>query len=74
MSRLPDTEARLLFMALFGLGSIVAMSAISGAAGWPLARVARSPVASRALVIVTGATSIALGVAWALLPVQRLFQ
>jgi hypothetical protein len=50
------------------------MSAISGAAGWPLARLARRPGTARFLFATVGATSIALGVAWAWLPVHRILQ
>ncbi|HEY7371865.1 MAG TPA: high frequency lysogenization protein HflD, partial [Polyangia bacterium] len=44
---LPTAAARLAFIGLFGFGSIAAMSAISGLAGWPLARIARRPAAAR---------------------------
>ncbi|HEY5447458.1 MAG TPA: hypothetical protein VIQ54_01865 [Polyangia bacterium] len=74
MTHLPSTGARLSFMLLFGLGSVAAMSAISGAAGWPLARLARRPATSRFVFAVVGAASMALGIAWAWLPVQRIFQ
>jgi hypothetical protein len=67
IARLSDTGARLLFMLLFGLGSVAAMSAISGVAGWPLARLARSPAASRVLLAVTGAMSALFGVLYAFL-------
>jgi hypothetical protein len=64
IARLSDTGARVLFMLLFGLGSVAAMSIISGVAGWPLARLARSPAASRVLLAVTGAISVAVGVSY----------
>jgi len=64
IARLSDTGARVLFMLLFGLGSVAAMSIISGVAGWPLARLARSPAASRVLFAVTGAISVAVGVSY----------
>lgn len=69
---LPTTAARVAFIALFGFGSIAAMSAISGLAGYPLARLARRPVAGRFLLGVAGATSVAVGVVWALIPLKRL--
>jgi hypothetical protein len=69
---LPSTAARVAFIALFGLGSIAAMSAISGLAGWPLARLVRHPAAGRFLLGVAGATSVAVGVVWALIPLKRL--
>ena len=69
---LPTVSARVAFIGLFGFGSIAAMSAISGLAGWPLARVARRPAAARVLLTVAGTTSIALGVAWAWNPLHAL--
>jgi hypothetical protein len=69
---LPTTAARVAFIALFGFGSIAAMSAISGLAGWPLARLARHPAAGRFLLGVAGATSVVVGVVWALVPLKRL--
>jgi len=74
MTRLPSTAERLSFMLLFGLGSVAAMSAISGAAGWPLARLARSPRASRFLSVIAGTMSVALGIGWAWIAARRLFE
>jgi len=74
MTRLPSTAERLSFMLLFGLGSVAAMSAISGAAGWPLARLARSPSASRFLSVIAGTMSVALGIGWAWIAARRLFE
>jgi hypothetical protein len=69
---LPTVSARVAFIALFGFGSIAAMSAISGLAGWPLARVARRPAAARFLFVVAGAASGAVGVVWACISLKRL--
>jgi len=71
---LPTPAAQVAFLGLFGLGSIAAMSAISGFAGWPLARLARRPTAARCLVGIAGASSVVLGILWALSPVQRLLR
>lgn len=71
---LPTPAARVAFIALFGFGSIAAMTAISGLAGWPLARLARSPTAGRCLLAVAGTTSVVLGLSWAWIPVQQLLQ
>jgi hypothetical protein len=71
---LPTVAARLAFIGLFGFGSIAAMSAISGLAGWPLARIARRPAAARFLLGVAGATSVVLGILWAWIPLQRLLR
>jgi hypothetical protein len=73
MTGLPSTAERLSFMLLFGLGSMGAMAAISGAAGWPLARLARSPAASRSLSVVAGTMSVAVGIAWACIAARSLF-
>ena len=69
---LPTTAGRLAFMALFGCGSICAMCAISGLAGWPLARLARRPALATFLLAVAGLTSVLLGVLWAWTPVTNL--
>ena len=65
-SRLPSTPGRLFYVALFGLGSVVGMAALSGAAGWPLARFGRNPVVARALMCGTGLLSFGLGIVWGL--------
>jgi len=74
MARLPSLGARVSFMLLFGLGLVAAMSVISGAAGWPLARLAHRPATSRILFAGVGATSVALGLAWAWTPLHRMLQ
>jgi hypothetical protein len=58
---LPSSSARLIFIIVFGLGSIVGMAAVSGAAGAWLQRVER-PGSMTALRIVIGTASIAIGV------------
>ncbi len=47
LARLPSTPLRFAYMALFSVGSILGMCALSGVAGWPLAR-HRAPPARRA--------------------------
>lgn len=63
---LPGVAARLVYMTLFGLGSIAGMALASGAAGATLRVVARSGGARRGLSIATGVVSIAVGVMWAI--------
>ncbi|HVV88120.1 MAG TPA: hypothetical protein VHE35_34000 [Kofleriaceae bacterium] len=58
---LPTNLGRLLYISLFGVGSIVGMAAISGAAGASLGRLAR-PWLLNGLGAVIGACSIAIGV------------
>jgi high-affinity nickel-transport protein len=65
-AELPGAGARLVYMALFGLGSIAGMALASGAAGATLRVVARSDGARRGLCVATGILSIAVGVMWAI--------
>ncbi len=71
---LPTPGAQVTFLALFGAGSIAAMSVVSGLAGWPLARLARRPIAGRFLLRAAGTMSVVLGILWALIPVQHLLR
>jgi high-affinity nickel-transport protein len=71
-SQLPSTPGRLTYVALFGLGSVVGMALLSGIAGWPLARLGRSPVLARALMMATGVLAVGLGVVWGLPLVRAL--
>jgi hypothetical protein len=58
---LPSSSARLVYITLFGFGSIAGMALASGSAGLWLQRVQR-PGLMTGLRIVIGATSIAIGV------------
>jgi len=71
--RLPSAHLRFAYMALFSAGSIVGMCALSGLAGWPLARLAHNPRAARLLLGAAGATSALLGVIWGWPIAGRLF-
>ena len=73
LARLPSTGLRFAYTALFSAGSIAGMCALSGLAGWPLARIARHPRAARLLLGTAGAMSAALGLAWAWPAAGRLF-
>ncbi len=64
VAELPTVPARLGFLALFGVGSVVGMGALSGLAGWPLSRLTRNPAAARLLFASAGVLSVALGLAW----------
>ena len=72
VARLPSTGARALFIVLFGLGSVLGMMVLSGLAGWPLARLARRPIASRALCAATGLLSTGFGIVWGWPLVERI--
>jgi high-affinity nickel-transport protein len=58
---LPSSAARLVYITLFGLGSVVGMALISGSAGLWLGRIRRSGLMT-ALRVVIGMLSIAIGV------------
>jgi hypothetical protein len=64
LATLPSTAARLVYMALFGVGSTLGMAALSGLMGWPLARLGANPALVRAVSLAVGCGSIALGLAW----------
>ncbi|HVV48769.1 MAG TPA: hypothetical protein VHO06_03845 [Polyangia bacterium] len=64
MAELPTIGSRLLYMALFGLGSVVGMAFLTGIAGWQLGRLGQSARTTRALALVTGAFSMGLGSWW----------
>jgi hypothetical protein len=60
----PDVRARLLYVLLFGAGSVLGMAALSGLAGFPLARLARSPRTHRAFSLAVALLAVATGLAW----------
>jgi hypothetical protein len=61
LSTLPTTAARLTYIVLFGMGSTLGMSALSGVLGWPLAQIGRSRTLARAISLVVGLFSTGLG-------------
>ena len=64
LATLPTTAAQLAYMGLFGLGSMVGMAALSGALGWPLARLSAHRGIARFISLAVGVVSMLLGVAW----------
>src|SRR5881397_3518647 len=64
LATLPTPAARLIYMALFGLGSTIGMAALSGVLGWPLARVGRHRALARVVSLTVGCVSTLLGIAW----------
>jgi hypothetical protein len=64
LATLPSTPARISYMALFGFGSTLGMAALSGLLSWPVARIGSNGALARAISLVVGCTSIALGVFW----------
>jgi sulfite exporter TauE/SafE len=63
-AQLQGTAARILYMVLFGAGSIVGMAIASGVAGVALQLVARSSDTRRRVGIATGIVSIGVGLLW----------
>ena len=64
VTTLPSTATRLGYLLLFGAGSTIAMAALSGLLGWPLARFGAHRGFVRTVSVVVGAISTALGLAW----------
>lgn len=71
-SALPTLGERLGFVLLFGCGSTAAMALAAGLAGWPMARIARSPSAMRALSATAGAAAVVFAFAWGI-PLAQAF-
>lgn len=64
-AELPDNLARIVYMLLFGAGSIAGMAVATGVAGAALQRIARGHSTRRWLAITTGLASCTCGVVWA---------
>ena len=73
LASLPGVGARLLYIALFGIGSVCGMAVLSGLVGFPLARLSRREGAMRWLSAATGVFSVAFGLFWGWPLVGRLF-
>jgi len=65
-AELPDLPSRIVYIVLFGLGSVLGMAVASGAVGASLRRAAPTTHRRRAFAVASGALSIALGIAWAI--------
>lgn len=64
MAELPTASARLSYIALFGAGSVVGMSLLTGLAGVPMMKLARSPRLAAGLLLFTGSLSAGIGAWW----------
>jgi len=62
VAELPSTAARVGYIGLFGIGSIIGMASLSGLAGWPLARLGRRRSVAAGITFLTGSLSFGLGV------------
>jgi ABC-type nickel/cobalt efflux system permease component RcnA len=65
-AELPDLPSRIVYIVLFGLGSVLGMAVASGAVGASLWRAAPTLHRQRAFAVASGALSIGLGIAWAI--------
>ena len=72
LANMPSVTAGLVYMLCFGVGSIIGMSLLSGAAGTPLRWLSQRRSMQAALGAVAGAMSLALGVSCAWPIVARL--
>lgn len=66
LASMPTTVAGLLYIALFGVGSVGGMALLTGMAGWQLRRVATGGRSRAWLAGLAGAFSLVLGIAWGL--------
>jgi hypothetical protein len=64
IAALPTIGTRLLYIGLFGLGSVIGMAGLTGLAGWPLARLDAKGGPARWMLATTGAFSLLLGLSW----------
>ena len=64
MAAMPTASSRLLYIALFGAGSIAGMAMLTGALGVPLQRLQRRPLALAGLTLAAGLVAVALGLFW----------
>lgn len=65
-AELPSAGARIVYMIMFGAGSIAGMAVATGIAGAALKRIAHGPRTRQAFTLATGSLSCAVGVLWAL--------
>ena len=65
-AKLPTASARVLYMVVFGAGSVAGMAIATGIAGVALQHIARGQATRRWLAITTGLVSCAVGVSWAI--------
>ncbi|MGE3510855.1 MAG: hypothetical protein AB7N65_18445 [Vicinamibacterales bacterium] len=72
LATIPSMGARLLYLALFGIGSTLGMAALSGLMGWPIARLGVHGATARAMSLTVGCVSIVLGLFWGYPRIGRL--
>ena len=72
LAELPTAEQRLGYIALFGAGSVLGMSLLTGLAGVPLRRLARTPRLAAGVLFFTGLSSTSIGAWWGWAAMHRL--
>lgn len=72
MAAQPSWPEQMAFVLLFGLGSTVGMAAVTGLAGWPIARLVRTPGALAGLSAATGVAAVIFSAAWVVPVLARL--
>lgn len=72
LAELPTATERLSYIALFGIGSVVGMSLLTGLAGVPMMRLARAPRLAAALLLFIGMFSTGVGAWWGWTALQPL--
>ncbi len=73
LARMPTPAARLAYIGLFGIGSVLGMGLLTGLAGMSLGRLQARSRWNAVLLATTGALSLALGSWWGWKSVQLLF-
>lgn len=73
LTELPTVGARLTYIALFGLGSVVGMALLTGLFGLPLGKLKQSPRVFAVCSLLVGLVSVGAGAWWSLGAAQRLF-
>jgi len=72
VATLPSTTTRLSYLALFGIGSTLGMTVLSGLLGWHIAQVGAGRSVARTFSLAAGCVSTVLGLFWGYPLVHRL--
>ena len=72
LAELPSVGARLTYIGLFGLGSVVGMALLTGLCGLPLGRLQQAPKVFAACLLGVGVLSVSAGSWWGFVAASRL--
>lgn len=72
VATLPSTMTRLSYLTLFGIGSTLGMTALSGLLGWHIAQAGAHSAVARTFSLAVGSVSTLLGLLWGYPLLQRL--